>query len=148
MFILPNHVIKMPSFFGSIHSTDSKWTLFLLGLVENIRETKASKYNNLVNGKLCPIVFSGPGGILNVMKKARVMTDHDFQDFDYNAFITTSDYIISVECKPSSFGFIDGKIVAIDYSGVFEKGTVLELFKTPLFQVYSQLWSQIEHNKK
>jgi len=43
------------------------------------------------------------------------MTDEEFEGFDYVGFVFGDDYNIPAEAKSDSFGWLDGKIVAVDY---------------------------------
>lgn len=66
--------------------------------------------------ELCPVLFSLPGGWLVVMRRAKPLTLAEWHAFDGEAFICCSrDAILPVENKPDSFGWLDGRIVAIDY---------------------------------
>lgn len=67
--------------------------------------------------ELCPVVFSLPGGFLVVMRRAQPMTTGEWNIFknDLPTFCDKKYYTIPVEKKRDSFGWIDGKIVAIDY---------------------------------
>ncbi len=65
--------------------------------------------------ELCPVLFSLPGGWLVVMSRARPLTCYEFNAFDTREFIERSDGVIPVEQKQDSFGWLDGRIVAVDY---------------------------------
>ncbi len=100
-----NWAIKVPNF------TDG-WRLFLTGLLANMQERVFSKAQW---PELCPVVFSIPGGWLNVMPKAKLMSDEEFCVFDASSFINKPDYRIPTELKSNSFGWLNGSIVVIDY---------------------------------
>ena len=85
---------------------------FLQGLLANMQETTFSKAGW---PELCPVLVSVPGGFLNIMVRTRVMTDEEFDDFEFKGFIERDGYIVPVEAKSDSFGWLDGKVVAIDY---------------------------------
>lgn len=89
----------------------SGWRLFLLGLLANMqeREFSAARWP-----ELCPVVASTPGGWLVIMRRARPMTDAEFQQFD-PAWLDRGDYVIPAELKPNSFGWLNEQLVAIDY---------------------------------
>jgi len=97
-------VLKIPS----IHS----WKHFLWGLLGNMQERQFSKSD--MEG-LCPVIFSIPWGFLNVMPYARPFSDAEFLAFDFKSFTEREDYIIPVEHKTDSFGWLNGRPVAIDY---------------------------------
>lgn len=90
------------------------WAKFLAGLLANMQETAFSKPGW---PELCPVKLSVPGGFLVVMPRVRVMTDEEFDRFDYVGFVWPphGDYQLPVEAKSDSFGWLDGKPVAIDY---------------------------------
>lgn len=90
----------------------STWRTFLNGLLANMQEREFARTGW---PELCPVVFSLPGGWLVVMRRARPLTCDEFNDFDSREFITRSDGVIPVEEKPDSFGWLDGRIVAVDY---------------------------------
>lgn len=89
------------------------WRLFLQGLLANMQEREFSKAGW---PELCPVLFSIPGGWLVVMRRARVMTDDEWPFFDAQAWAKASGkYIIPCEFKADSFGWLDGRVVVIDY---------------------------------
>lgn len=96
---------KLPNFLGG-------WSMFLRGLLANMQE---SGWSRVKFEGFCPVIFSLRGGFLVVMKKARVLTWEEFCDFDYESFRERHSYEIPAENKRDSFGWLDGKIVAIDY---------------------------------
>lgn len=65
--------------------------------------------------ELCPVKFHLPLGLLAVMPKVTLLTDDEFCAMDIKAFIETPDYYVPVEEKTNSFGWLNGRIVAIDY---------------------------------
>ncbi len=89
-----------------------EWRLFLNGLLANMQECRIFKAGC---PEVCPVLWSLPGGWMLIMKRAREMTDDEFMKFDSEKWADREDYIIPVEHKSMSFGWIDGKIVAIDY---------------------------------
>lgn len=103
-----NYSFKFPSII--------EYRLFLLGLLANMQESLFSKYE-AIQDKLCPVVFSIPGGFLVVMKRATVLTDEEFLELydDLDKFIENDDLWIPMEKKSDSFGWLDGKLVSIDY---------------------------------
>ena len=73
--------------------------------------------------RLCPVLFSINGGWLLIMPKCKVLTDGEFEGFDYDTIMDThiKDGVghcylkSSAETKSDSFGWYKGNIVAIDY---------------------------------
>lgn len=114
VFLIRNWAIKIPVF--------CEWRLFLCGLLANMQERDSSIYP-----EVCPVIFHICGGLLIVAKRARELTELEFEQEilpkciredteDYLIYIVDKeDYFLFVEGKPSSFGWLDGKIVIIDY---------------------------------
>lgn len=65
--------------------------------------------------ELCPVTFHLPLGLLVVMPKVDVLTDDEFLAMDIDAFVETPDYYVPIEKKANSLGWLNGRIVAIDY---------------------------------
>ena len=98
------YAFKLPSFV--------EWRLFLLGLLANMQERRFSATRH---PKLCPVLFSVPGGFLVVMKRANPMPFDDFCEIDIEAWADDGEMYIPVEAKWDSFGILDGRVVAVDY---------------------------------
>jgi len=96
--------LKFPSF--------SSFRNFLHGLLANDQEVMFSRAGW---PELCPICFHLPLGLLVVMPRTRPLSDHEFAVFNYRSFTRKPDYQVPVERKPDSFGWYQGRIVAIDY---------------------------------
>jgi hypothetical protein len=102
--------IKVPSFV--------EWRLFLHGLLANMQEAKFSKTGW---PQLCPVLWAIPGGWLLVMRRAEPMSREQFDTFDYAQWIKggndldDGEWVIPVEEKLDSFGYVDGRLVAVDY---------------------------------
>lgn len=105
VFLTRGLAIKVPNLFCG-------WKLFLTGLLCNMQEVQFGKTG--WEG-LCPVCWSLPGGFMLVMPRVRVMTKQEFEGFDFEGFVERADYAIPAEAKASSFGFLDGRVVAIDY---------------------------------
>jgi len=99
------HAIKLPNFLNG-------WKLFLHGLLANMQERQ---FSTTGWPELCPVVFSTPGGWLVVMRRARPMSIEEFHGFDVEGFCDQSEYRVPAESKASSFGYLEGRIVALDY---------------------------------
>jgi len=90
------------------------WRLFLQGLLANMQEREFGCATGWA--ELCPVLWAIPGGWLVVMRRARVMTDSEFEAFDFQAWATNSGQrAIPCEMKADSFGWLEGRVVAIDY---------------------------------
>lgn len=94
----------------------TEWRLFLLGLLANMQE---ALFWQTRWPELCPVLWSIPGGWLVIMRRARVMTTAEFAEFDAESFTQCGgedgQYVVPVELKHDSFGYLDGRIVAVDY---------------------------------
>ncbi len=104
VFIFRKVVIKLPN--------PKKWRLFLYGLLANMQEKEFSKLQHI---KLCPVLFGFPGGFFIVMKKAEPLTTEQYNSIDFASWIECNNMFIPVEDKQSSFGLLNGNIVAVDY---------------------------------
>jgi len=99
-----NYVIKIPAL--------SSWKHFLCGLLANQSETLFSKF---FSSGLCPVVFGVWGGWLIIMPYAKPLTLEEFTELDVTWWSNRGDYIIPVEDKQDSFGWLNNEIVAVDY---------------------------------
>ena len=90
-----------------------EWRLLLYGLLANMQEATFWRFQR--SDKLCPALWSLPGGFLLVMRRATEISRDDFATFDYEAFIDAGTWHVPVEDKQDSFGWYNGRIVAIDY---------------------------------
>lgn len=98
------------------------WRMFLHGLLANMRE---AAWSGTDYPEICPVIFAIPGGWCTIMRRARPVTDNEFdalnlpretaQPGEYVKSWTGGDYIIPVETKADSFGWIDGRLVAVDF---------------------------------
>lgn len=105
VFLTKRYAIKIPGL--------SSWSQFLTGLLANMQECVFSKAGW---PELCPVIFSIRGGWLVVMPRATPLSYTSWVSFDYESFTTDHpDYDVPVENKRSSFGRLNGRIVAIDY---------------------------------
>lgn len=109
VFITKRYAFKIPNFF---ESWGDKWRLLLHGLLANMQEYRFSRAKY---PELCPVIFYVPFGLLVVMPRVRVMTVEEFKVWDAQSFINKENYILPVESKWTSFGYLNGEIVAIDY---------------------------------
>lgn len=86
---------------------------FLTGWLSNVEEWHLWKTTR--NRKLCPVQASIAFGIITIMPRMSPLTKNDWQNFDANRFCTEGFFVPS-EYKPSSFGWLGNRIVAVDYS--------------------------------
>ena len=88
------------------------WRLFLLGLLANMQERQFSRTGW---PELCPVLWSLPGGWLVIMRRAKEMTALEFERIDLEKWVDRGEYVVPAEIKQDSFGWLDGKLVAVDY---------------------------------
>lgn len=121
VFLVGRFAVKIPKLIYG-------WRNFLQGLLANMQE-QAFRQGEWPD--LCPIVFSIPGGWLVVMRRADPVPEDRWSAFlrdrlgadairtihprDEIRSWNGGDYTVPVEVKRSSFGLLDGRIVAIDY---------------------------------
>lgn len=102
-----NYALKFPSF--------RHWRCFLCGMLANDSERliwEHGEHRNL----LCPVLFSLPFGLLNIMPKCEILTCEQFDD--NAARLKEILIILNVDCsehKPDSFGYYQNRIVCVDY---------------------------------
>lgn len=107
VFVVSSIAVKIPSF--------TSYRSFLWGLIANMNEVKFWNYANMKH-KLCPITFYVPFGLLVVMPKVKVLTKGDGIGNDYLlSFCICENGKIPAETKLDSFGFLNNKLVCIDY---------------------------------
>jgi hypothetical protein len=110
VFLIGRLAIKIPSFV--------EWRLFLHGLLANLQERTFSRAGW---PQLCPVRWCCPGGWFLVMSRAEPLTRQEFDALDYAEWIKggesleRGDWVLPVENKLDSFGWLDGKLVAVDY---------------------------------
>ena len=113
VLLIGRYAVKVPC----LRYSGQRWKGFLRGLMANMQERMLGE---LQWPELCPVVFAVPGGFLLVMRRARMMTGAEWSTFrvGFYDFITKPDgAVIPVEDKPDSFGWLDGRVVAVDYGG-------------------------------
>lgn len=108
VFLTRRYAFKVPRFwwYGRF-----RWDTFLHGLLGNMQERAFAKAGW---PELCPILWSLPGGWLVVMPRCEPLAD-DLTVEQYEAFVEHDDYRVPAENKADSFGYYQGRLVAIDY---------------------------------
>ncbi len=106
VFLTKNHAIKIPrvlgysKFYGLLSSILTGWDA-------NRTEYVWSKYNKIE--ELCPVKFSILGSLLIVMPRCKLITEHEFKT------IEKSTNFHGYEHKQASYGWLEGKLMIIDY---------------------------------
>lgn len=101
--LIGNFAVKIPNI--------RSYRLFLCGLLNNLSESLLSRHNNLYEEyglQLCPVIFSLPGGFMNIMPRAEVCTNIPH-------VARYQDLPDCIERKPDSFGYVKNKLMVIDY---------------------------------
>ena len=114
VLLTKNYAFKIPNFsYG--------WRMWLQGRLANGQESRISKEYCAVKDKICPVLFSLPMGYLVIMPRVKVMSEQEFSNFNYNDWINLEDGIKfeCIEKKAENFGYLDNKVVAIDYGGFY-----------------------------
>jgi hypothetical protein len=107
------------------------WQHWLKGLIANLKERERHTYNL---PQLCPVLWSDPWGVVVVQRRAATLTDEQHArlfgaeapepggGWYYMEFFDTPEFKekfgnwIPTENKPDSFGYLDGRLVAVDYA--------------------------------
>ncbi len=100
VLLIGRWAFKIPSFV--------EWRLFLLGLLANMQERK---FTTLGDPLLCPVIFQVPGGFLCVMPRCTPLTRHEYSEH----LVELKNWPLPVEHKLDSVGWLNGRIVAVDY---------------------------------
>lgn len=106
------HVILTQKYAIKIPRLNYGWKLFLRGLQGNMQE---DEFSEIRDKRLCPVLWSIPGGWLIVMPKCTPICDYDFINLDINHFWNNESFKVPVEHKQDSFGYYNKEIVAVDY---------------------------------
>ncbi len=101
VIIFDKIVIKFPNPFYYF-----KW--FIKGFKGNVQEARLSKTNKA----LCPVLFLFPFGLFLVMRRAEELSYED--NINLSNFMKANN-ITTAEDKTDSFGWLDSKLVCIDY---------------------------------
>jgi hypothetical protein len=100
VILIGSYAVKLPR--------ARSWRGLLYGMLNNINEAEAQKPG------ACPVVASLGCGLVTIMRRARDLTDTEFDELvDVAGFKTITG--LEVEPKRDSFGWLDGAIVAVDY---------------------------------
>ena len=106
VFVAKKFVYKIPSLYSFKH--------FLLGLLANMQEVEFSKCKDFKK-VLCPVKFYLSLGVLVVMPKVRILKPNEVSKDFLKDFCLNANLKDLVEFKHDSFGYLDNKLVAVDY---------------------------------
>lgn len=96
VLLTPRHAVKVPSL--------RCWRDFLFGLLNNLNEAAWSERPGH-----CPVLWAAPLGLAIVMPRARILSAEEF------AAVDPAQLVGRAERKPDSFGWLDGRLVCVDY---------------------------------
>lgn len=108
VFLTRRHAIKVPRFW---HYGHFRWEMFLQGLLANMQEHAFSRTGW---PELCPVRWSIPGGWLLVMPRCEPLVT-ELTTAQYRELTDRPEYHVPAEHKMDSFGWWNGRIVAVDY---------------------------------
>lgn len=100
VYLLGPYAFKTPSLRNGLPG-------WIGGMLGNLQERALSRWNH---HSLCPVLFADPFGLVVVMPRAEILSDDEFSRVAHR---------IPRECfaerKPSSWGYVAGMLVAVDY---------------------------------
>lgn len=109
------------------------WKYFLYGFLANMQESDWSGFDD----RLCLVRYAAPGGVFVVMPRCSPVTDKEFCDLVSEDWARMRDEEtglplpyhaeLPVEMKTCSFGWLNGRIVAVDYGGCGRDGRTTKL---------------------
>lgn len=86
-----------------------RWKNFLQGLIANMQEAELSTWRD--SNILCPVIFHIPGGLLTVMSRVEERTE----ELTNGELAYFQSLMPSLESKPNNYGYLNGRLVCIDY---------------------------------
>lgn len=104
------YAFKIPNF---LTTWGHKWRMGLTGLLANQQEWRMWSFCRYP--ELCPVVFYLPLGFLVVMPRVEILTADEYAGMSYRTLTGGDSYVLPSEDKPNSFGWLDGRVVCIDY---------------------------------
>lgn len=114
VLITKKYAIKFPRF--------NSWKQFVQGMLSNMTEGQWKDYGNK---NLCPIKYSNKFGLLVVMVRACEVVDEDKFKADLSNLVERESEgvdpcelgaeFFEYDAFPKNFGYIDGRLVKIDY---------------------------------
>lgn len=121
VILTPKHALKLPAF--------KSWRCFLRGLAANRHEVKALEAlkGTIIYSFFCPILFSLPLGLLNIMPRCEHLTHNEWYDPETIKLIQDLSRIarplVDIEYKHDSFAWYNTTsgerrfklLVAVDY---------------------------------
>lgn len=94
----------------------TNWRMFNLGRKANIKEWERSWLSDQ-RISYAKTLLCVRGGLLNIQQRAKMFSRSEWLDRAGDIIIVKDVMFPHVEMKMDSFGYINGKIVAVDYGG-------------------------------
>jgi hypothetical protein len=113
VLLVGKYAIKFPSLYS--------WQMFLLGLLGNIQERRWWKTGWAeARLKLCPVLIADRWGFILIMPRCELLAgspdEAAMSEQEHRAFTTLeAGGCLPVENKRSSFGYLNGRLVAVDF---------------------------------
>lgn len=101
VLLIGRWAIKIPSWRGYLH--------FLYGLIANLNEV--TWWNGTHDPRLCPVLFSLPGGLLIVMPRVNLAHAPVGPTREHLKYFEG----LPVELMPRNWGMYNGQLVTVDY---------------------------------
>jgi hypothetical protein len=111
VFLIGKFAIKVPKM--------SEWRCFLNGLLHNMEEANFQKFYAKRGIPVCPVLFAIPGGWANVMPRVPILSQDEWFTLSGEIYDTFIDkHSMNIEMKRDSFGWLNERVVVIDYGDV------------------------------
>lgn len=104
VILIGKWAVKLPAFHRG-------WALTLRGLLANMQEASFTCLADEM--RLCPVVFSLPGGWLSVQRRCEPLTDCQWSSI--SGITDRSWHGMHCDFKRPNFGALDGRVVLLDY---------------------------------
>ena len=111
VILTKRHAIKFPTIrYG--------WGKFLYGLLSNIDEARFAPLSD--HFKLCPTIYSAPGGWMNIQPRCQPLTDDEWHSVELqsDAYSEHGQHTwqgMNCDFKRDNFGTLNGSIILLDY---------------------------------
>lgn len=92
------------------------WRRWFWGVEGNRTEARVWKESQGQAHDLCPVLWSGFWGLILVMPRCQILTDEQWELEDLNNEVAFSFY---TDNQPYNFGYLDGRVVQVDYAGPY-----------------------------
>ena len=100
----------------------SKWKLFLMGMLSNVAEAELYRQQTKPCAVLCPVLWSGFGGIVLVARRANALSEDVWRTWSAESLLrlmSSTRPSARPEIKQDSYGILNGRVVAVDYAPLY-----------------------------